>query len=647
MKATLHLKNIGGLREGDFVFSSGKLNLIESANSSGKTSIVRALTGILSIPRSGILSESMFKEALKLGVKTDPRNPFEGFVYIHANHGEVEIEFGENREKYVVKQDGEIIVAPESGEERFLLAGILSNNSRVLRQLRGLDYREPDDFRWAVEELSYAKNYSYIAGILKTQFEDFIEKRERVKSNIKELDPLEKRRSALENDLMKLDSEISTLTEELIQTLPERERLKKSLIGINRLKEEIQSKTIEKTKIKRTQLDPKRGEMENAKANKKKAESKSKEVKKEIHKLKKKESQILYIEQELNKLIKDRNILDGMLNLYIIAESNIREEKGDKITCPLCKIGHVTYEEILQNIDKYREQRAILNSNILKLNQEKQSINIQLDRNMEKEKRLLNIIWEQSDKIMFIKSQLKKPEDAIRQIDHLIDEYNTKLITEQKKYNVLRKNMSGKRKDTELNEINRLRSSLHEELGSVRQKISDLSTFEIFGNAYEPYVAKLICNDVITLLKSKINYIENKAEEERKYASKRFNESINILLKNLGFKEFRAVRLTSSPSYRLYVERYDPKKKDYKSQSVGTLSTSEKLAISVILQIALKETYLKKIPFIIMDDILEDFDPERRERVIDYLKEKAAKENWFIIATKLVEEIGPPKVIYV
>jgi len=117
-------------------------------------------------------------------------------------------------------------------------------------------------------------------------------------------------------------------------------------------------------------------------------------------------------------------------------------------------------------------------------------------------------------------------------------------------------------------------------------------------------------------------------------------------MKSLGFEEFRAIRLTGAPSYRLYVERFDPEKKEYKSQDVGTLSTSEKLAIGLILQMALKETYLKKLPFFILDDVLEGFDAERCERVIEYLKEKVKQEGWFVIATRLVEDLDEPMVKY-
>jgi DNA repair exonuclease SbcCD ATPase subunit len=653
MKARLHIRDIGGLKKGDFIFRSDKLNIIESANSSGKTSIVKALTGILSIPKNGAFPELIFGEALKLGVKTDPHNPFEGFVNVHANQGHVNLEFNSTKEEYIVQQNGNVLIAPEHGDERFLLAGVLSNNSRVLRQLRGLDEREPDDFKWAVEELSYAQRYFAVSEVLKTWKEDFVETQELVNKSIDELKPLVERQSTIERKLEKLDSEISGLTEILAGTRVEIEKLvtgrNESLGKLNRWKEEMQKKTIEKTRITRTQLTPKLNDLKKAQVDHKKAESKLEITRKEIASLMSKQDRKGEIEREVNNLLKQRNTLDGMLNLYIMAETSIRGKQTGRVLCPLCRDGSVSYQEITQRITEYRKEREVLNSKILKRNQEKQNIAIQLRNTQDLEKELREIVWEQAEKAKFINTQLRKPKEAIRIIDSLIDDYLKKIEKEQRIYNELSKEIST-RTDITLNEEfdkkNQLRSTLHEELGSTRQRISELSAFEIFGNIFEPEAARLICKDLVSILKDRIGYLEKRAEEEREQAARRFNENINVLLASLGFKEFRTVRLTGSPSYRLYVERYDPKKKDYKSQEVGTLSTSEKLAISLILQMALKETYLKKVPFLIMDDALEDFDLERRERVIEYLKEKVTKENWFIIATKLVEELGPPRVKY-
>jgi DNA repair exonuclease SbcCD ATPase subunit len=654
MKASLRLKNIGGIREGDYVFNSDTLNIVESANSSGKTSIVKGLVGILSMPKTGVYSELAFDEALKLGVKTDPHNPFEGFVNVHADKGTVELEFDGVNEKYVVQQNGDLLSTPEQGDERFLLAGVLSNNSRVLRQLRGLDRREPDDFRWAVEELSHAQRYSTIAEILKTWEEDFVEKQELVKKSLHDLQPLLEQQSVLETKLGKLDSETNALTAKLRDTRFEVDKLVKdrddALKEVNRLKEAIQRKEIERTRKSTTELTPKLHEIEKEEARKKQIESKLKQNREEIASLLEKEKRKSEIEKEVNELLERRNTLDGMLNLYLMAETNIHEKQSGKLACPLCKVGSVTYKEIAQSIADYRKQRESLNSEILRLNQEKQTMLIQLMKAQELEKSLRATIFEQDDKISHLKRQLAGPQEEIRQIESVIRDHLKKLETNQKAFDALNKEISTRTDvalSREFDEKNKLRSKIHEELGRIRQRISELSAIEILGLVFEPKVAAPICSEVVEVLKDRIAYLEKRAGEEREQAAKRFNENVNLLMSSLNFQEFRTVRLTGSPNYRIYVERYDPRKKDYKSQEIGTLSTSEKLAISIILQIALKETYLKNLPFLIIDDVLEDFDSERRDKVIDYLKEKVEKEGWFIIATRLVKELGPPRVKYV
>lgn len=93
--------------------------------------------------------------------------------------------------------------------------------------------------------------------------------------------------------------------------------------------------------------------------------------------------------------------------------------------------------------------------------------------------------------------------------------------------------------------------------------------------------------------------------------------------------------------YRLYVERLDTKTGEYVFQQVKTLSTSEKLSISLILQAALKETYIPDVPFFVLDDIIEDFDGDRREEILEYLTEKAKENDWFIVITKLVKSPAP------
>ena len=110
------------------------------------------------------------------------------------------------------------------------------------------------------------------------------------------------------------------------------------------------------------------------------------------------------------------------------------------------------------------------------------------------------------------------------------------------------------------------------------------------------------------ILDKGIKFAQKRADEQRKKATQEFNQNIQKFMIELGFKEFRDVALNNE--YRLYIERLDTKTGRYVFQQVKTLSTSEKLAIAIVLQMALKETYLPDIPFMLIDDVISDFDDD-------------------------------------
>jgi DNA repair exonuclease SbcCD ATPase subunit len=143
-------------------------------------------------------------------------------------------------------------------------------------------------------------------------------------------------------------------------------------------------------------------------------------------------------------------------------------------------------------------------------------------------------------------------------------------------------------------------------------------------------------------LEELITFAEQRAEEQRQKAAVEFNTNIKKLIESLGFKEFRTIRLDNA--YRLYVERLDPKTSNYVFQPVNTLSESEKLSIALILQVALKETYMPDIPFFIIDGVIQDFDEDRRVKVLDYLSNKAEERDWFIVVTRLTEDAAQVRV---
>jgi len=646
MKAVLHLKNIGGLREGKFDFYSDKLNIIESANSGGKTSTVKALVGILSIPPNGKLNEEIFEEAQKLGVKTDPRNPYEGFVNVHADQGSVELDFNQFKENYLVKQNGEILVAPRNGDERFLLTGILSNNSRVLRQLRGLDTRESDDFKWAVDELSFAKRYSQIIDVLKTEKENLLYKNESINNALHQLEPLKKEEVTIIEKITAVDKELEILSDEVSTSKEDSEKRKKLERKINELINSLQQYKINlNQKVKEGNV--------NESFIKDKEDlliqnnSELKEMQDKINKLKQSENRKQIIDDEINKLVDQRYKIDGLLNLYVVAETSMKNQKNELI-CPLCNEGHINYLKVAGEISKYRIERNNINTNIINLNQEKQNYVLELTETENIINKIKEEISNLKTELNILKKSMQPKQDEIKSIKSYIDTYNKNLESERDNLKELNKNFSSTNEEAKekYQQKKIQRDFLTEKVGRVRQQISSLSTFDLYNNIISPEIAKETSEETLNIINERINYLEKRANEEREQASKKFNESINELMSDLRFTEFKTIKLSGEPSYRLYVERYDPTKKDYKSQDVGTLSTSEKLAIALILQIALKETYMKNLPFLILDDVLEGFDPERRKRVIEYLEKKVKQEDRFIIATRLVENLNTPRVVY-
>ena len=215
-KAKLYIENIGGFRRPLSVeFDRGHLYFIEGSNSSGKTSLIKALAGILSVSPSGqynLKSDRGILEAEHLGIKSSEKNPQEGLVNAHAEFGEIKLEINKKGYIYKVKKDGNPVLTHENGNELFLLTGVLSNDSRVLRQLNdGLD-----DFSWIVEDLSLAKKYSECVDILKTRKEDAERLYIKSKQKNNEMRKLEKRLDVLIDARSSIEYEMTQMEKHLL-----------------------------------------------------------------------------------------------------------------------------------------------------------------------------------------------------------------------------------------------------------------------------------------------------------------------------------------------------------------------------------------------------------------------------------------------
>ena len=213
----------------------------------------------------------------------------------------------------------------------------------------------------------------------------------------------------------------------------------------------------------------------------------------------------------------------------------------------------------------------------------------------------------------------------------------SKKIEQKEKERDLIDSQREKNKETDL-KVNE-RKNLTKNSGKVEKEISDLefkidqsSYIEILGFKINVSKAKMIINDLGTIIYNTNDYLILRIKEQREGAAKKFNENIKNIIKELNFSEFKEISLDLE-NYNLNIIR-----KDNTYQPINSLSGGEKVVVSSLLQISAKETYNRDIPFIVGDDIILKMDDERREVFESYLKSIAKENDWFIILTRITDE---------
>lgn len=643
MKAKLKITNVGGLAgEHSYELSSGSAWMLQGSNSGGKSSFVRALTAILAIPEDGDLGKFAEIEARTLGIKTEDQDPKEGFVNIHSNFAEVLLSSNGDSSKYAVKQDGKYVDLPSGGDPRFLLAGILSNESKILRQLKNVDSQtQPNDFRWAVNELSYASKYEDVRDVLNRRLEDvdgrlvvFKRRLDSYHTLIDKKKELEKKEKRARESLESLSKEYKGVESQLKAQEKHNEELSNLVDAMSTLE----------------------GSVSNVQRGLSSMEKRLKKVSQEIAKKKEKLSSVdlreltsqyeereSEIEKEVAELIEERSSLDGILNLLITASASVKGKEGN-VSCPLCEEGSFSIKALDSRLGKTQHEKEDFNRKIAGLNLEKRKSAQGLDKKKDEYKELKselgqlmdekgNIEWEYQEDTSKIKGELDR-----------IEKYKARIDEKRKKVQELAKQLGPE--DSEIKKLlNRHQTEFEQilkDIGEINRGLEE-SAVEVGGRILKPEVGLQVLTDWKEYLTESIDYCARRAEEQRQMAASEFNNNIESMMKALGFKEFRTIMLDRN--YRLYVERLDKKTKKYKSQRPETLSTSEKLSIALILQVALKETYIPEVPFFIVDDVMEDFDGDRREAAIKYLANKAKDEDWCIVITKVVKKLSRLELI--
>jgi len=643
VKASLTIENVGGVRgKREFELNSGHVNLLTSANSGGKSSVMRGLLAVLAFSQDEVNDAAYLTETMALGIKTDPNYPTEGFVNVHSDVARTALSLDGEVKSISLMRDGRVGERIGKVEPKFIYAGILSNNSRILRQLRGTSDLEPDDFEWAVTEMSLAKNYEIISDKAKTLKENLDREFRTYQEAAKKFSELNKKVASLKSRKDDLEAKIKLhgFVENTGKYGEKNERLNKSIDvqkadlakyqrEIDAAQVEIERIGVERKKLQ-TELDDLRG-----RKNKWDANEEAARVEKE------RES----IRAQIDELKETKSAVDGLLNLLVVADSGIKGINHDA-TCPLCEAGKLSKPSLARRLSALKQEREQLSRQMMVLAEQGRN----LEGDSEKRKRDYDELRKRIYELEHVRIKqecdnktvdLKTKKD---QAQKRLNEIGEKLKQNQEELNKLRELFSKEDKD-KYNAYLKLeseRESVRDSLIIAEDELEKCKISSRGKKALLPDEAVKITQSQVDLLDKVIAEMVKRAEDQKEEARKKFNSTVKDLLDQLGFKEFKNVALNKD--YRLYVERFDEKRKDYVKQNASTLSTSEKLAIALILQIALKETYFGEVPFLLMDDVLEDFDVDRQKVVLSYLSRKAKESNLFILVTKLSEGQDEPKV---
>ena len=119
--------------------------------------------------------------------------------------------------------------------------------------------------------------------------------------------------------------------------------------------------------------------------------------------------------------------------------------------------------------------------------------------------------------------------------------------------------------------------------------------------------------DKIEFSEQSITHMRRRKEEVIDAVRTAFNKRIIDVYKKLGYKDFEEIEIR--PDHTVYIRRPGY----HESWPLNALSTSERITLAVMFLIAGKQEYLPDYPFFVLDELVTSYDPERFEKLKDYI----------------------------
>jgi len=623
MKAKLELKNVGGFKETkSFEFERGVVNEVEAPNATGKTTLTRGLGGVLSMP---ITHDETRNEAHNQGLLR------ESLKNIYAKDAKVRLEYDDQVEEWRMRNDGSIAQMPSHGDERFVWAGMLTQETRTIRQL----VVGNADFSWVPQRLSYADRYdtckevvsarlseveSEVNAILRRQ-EGLTEQNKRLQQGKDEKAELDRSRDEFGKQLdEKKRQHIERIKDLDRQMDSKRQRLIEYQAGIERSKKEIKSLEIRLETNAENML----------------------EIEKQINEIdldgirKQVVQNVSRIDTEIAKSRSEASVLNGKRTTFLDAK-NVLVQRGEKEgICPVCEISTVTLKLLEEKVSEIEIGNRKIEKDIISFSGErtrwlqKEATERQkldkynnIKRNLISEKRDFMSVKSREEKTL---KESEKTLEGLKREQLSITLEKTKLEKETEKWE-RESHEALKKIESELGKINK---AIEVEM----RKIQEDSFCDVHGRRKSLGHAQELWNQYKNTLIEMREYFDKRQHEHEVQAIATFNTNVKKVMAELGFTEFDQIALDKDDK-QLKVFR-----PGFVRQPLESLSTSEKYSIAVVLQITLKKTYLPDIPFFIVDEVVVNYDSERKEGILDYLSQMAKEEDLYVIVTKLAEKAG-------
>ena len=603
--AELELENVGAyLGKHKFTFKKG-INIVKAPNATGKTSLIKGLE-LLVLSKKGLKGKGHY---MNFYVGVDEQ----ALVKLKNESGEFERKFRRVGND-LFDTDGDPMVI--EGDIIDAVCFAVPENE-VIKKFISKEPIDPYIERFA--GIRYYKDALKHINIIKDNYERELRRfdNERIR--------LEEAKESLEIEKKNLED-----VEEKYRNLPD--------VPIDKLSKD------EETRKNLREIERKRGEIEGEKRkilsdiedSKEKIERLTREIKdrgerlKEIGKTKKDlKREIETRETEIIKLKKEKNEIDSTLNTLERDRSLTKENieairlegvligENKRVDCHACG-RPLSFKELKERenklkraIDDYDKKRREINRAIEGL---KDEIRL-LERDISELENINKELGEKQRSLAYIESTLKDKTKRMTELEGDLKELEKEM---KKLAGSIDENLWKKKQEKD-----RLRGKvdvIRNNIDRLKKEISKLQeTLSTAGKIGEKYKA---AKEIET-------HLEMRANELKDAVAETFEKRAKEIYKSLGFSDFVDIRVDRN-DYTVDIRR-----EGYGEEwDIEALSTSERLTLGVVFLISAKEEYFPDFPFFILDELVTSYDPERFEKLTEYVGTLTD----YVIITKLADE---------